>query len=69
MVVDIPFTLNTIRHCITLLLKNSNVGINNNQQIVEEREITNFKKALENLVDQNDYCKKVVKIQFESEYQ
>jgi len=67
-IVDIPLTLNTIRQCCSLLLKKSNIGLGNSQQLVEQREIINFKSTLENLVAQNDYCKKVVSIQFESEY-
>jgi hypothetical protein len=67
-IIDVPFTLNTIRHCCTLLLKKSNIGISNSQQIIEQRELLNFKLTLENLVKQNDYCKKAVTILYESEY-
>ncbi|MCC7302802.1 MAG: nucleotide-binding protein [Bacteroidia bacterium] len=67
-IVDMPFTLNTIRPCCTLLLKKSNIGVGNSQQLVEQREILNFKSTLENLIEQNDYCKKVVSIMFESKY-
>lgn len=67
-IVDMPFTLNTIRPCSSLLLKKSNIGVGNSQQLVEQREILNFKATLENLVEQNDYCKKVVSIMLESEY-
>jgi len=67
-IVDMPFTLNTIRHCCSMLLKKSNIGLGNSQQLVEQREILNFKSTLENLVAQNDYCQKAVTILFESEY-
>lgn len=67
-IVDMPFTLNTIRQCCSLLLNKSSIGLSSNQQLIEQRELLNFKSTLQNLVDQNDYCKNVVSIQFESEY-
>lgn len=67
-IVDMPTTINTIRHCCILLLKKSGVGTSGNQKLVEEKEISNFKSTLENLIEQNDYCKKAVTILFESDY-
>lgn len=63
---DMPTTLSTIWHCATLLLKKSNIGKSTNQKIIEERELLNFKLTLENLIKEDDYCKKIISIHWEN---
>lgn len=64
---DMPTTLSTIRHSCNLLMKKSHIGKSNNQSIIEQRELSNFKLTLENLIREDDYCKKIIEIVWEHE--
>lgn len=67
-IIDIPTTLNTIRHCCSLLLIDPKVGVSDAQKLIEKRELFNFKQTLEILISQNDYCKNCVTVLWEDEF-
>jgi len=67
-IIDMPTTLNTIRPCCLFLLGSSNVGISDDQQLIEKKEVANFKHTLELLIEQHDYSKDIVKVIWEEDF-
>jgi hypothetical protein len=63
-IIDIPTTLNSIRPSINLLLPDTGLGINEDKIKLERKEVENFKRTLEYLIEQNDYSKKIVTVKW-----
>lgn len=63
-IVDMPTTLNAIRPAINLLILDSGLGINPDKIKLESKELENFRRTLEYLVQQDDYAKDIVKIEW-----
>lgn len=66
-IVDMPTTLNAIRPSIDLLVSTNSIGPDNMKKQIERKELENFKKTLEYQISQDDYCKSLVKVIWESE--
>lgn len=60
--VDIPFTLNALNKAIELYSKKQHIGKNVKELILEEREIRNFKRTLEYLINENTFTRGIVNI-------
>tara|TARA_R110001592_G_scaffold68626_2_gene210342 strand:- start:36836 stop:37771 length:936 start_codon:yes stop_codon:yes gene_type:complete len=65
-IVDMPTTLNAVRPAVNLLFPDTGIGINPARQLVEKRELENFKKTLEYLISQDDYSKGLVEVTWEN---
>lgn len=63
-IIDIPTTLNSIRPSINLLIPDTGIGVNEDKLKLELKELENFKRTLEYLVEQNDYSKKIVTVKW-----
>ena len=61
--VDIPFTLNALNMSIELYSKKQHLGKTVKEEILEEREIRNFKRTLEYLISKNSFTKNVVNVE------
>lgn len=59
---DMPTTLGGLDKAIQLYLRKDFVGKTIQQKLLEERELRNFKITLQNLVDNDAFCKNIVKI-------
>ena len=63
-IIDIPTTLNSIRPSINLLIPDTGLGINEDKIKLELKEVENFKRTLEFLIEQNDYANKIVTVKW-----
>ncbi|SDG37416.1 STING domain-containing protein [Mucilaginibacter sp. P25] len=61
--VDIPYTLNALNMAIDLYSAKEHLGKNTREQVLEYREIRNFKRTLEYLIKKSAICKDIVKIE------
>ncbi|MNR36651.1 hypothetical protein D3C85_1545990 [compost metagenome] len=61
--VDIPLTLNALNKAVELYSKKQHIGKNVREQILEEREIKNFKRTLEYLINGNALTKGIVNVE------
>lgn len=61
-VVDMPTTLNAIRPAVNLLIPDNSLGNDDTKSRIERKELENFKKTLEYLISQDDYCKHIVSV-------
>ena len=61
--VDIPFTLNALNKAVELYSKKEHIGKNVREQLLEEREIRNFKRTLEHLINGNAFTKGIVNVE------
>ncbi|WP_157831498.1 STING domain-containing protein [Confluentibacter flavum] len=61
--VDIPFTLNALNKAVELYSKKQHIGKTVKEQILEEREIRNFKRTLEYLINGNAFTKGIVNVE------
>lgn len=59
---DMPTTLNGIDKAIELHMKKGHIGKSLQQKLLEERELRNFQRTLQLLIDNDSYCKALVKI-------
>ncbi|MEQ8687682.1 MAG: nucleotide-binding protein [Imperialibacter sp.] len=66
-IVDMPTTLNAIRPAVNLLMPDSGVGINETRLLIERRELENFKKTLEYLIQQDDYARSIVEASWQND--
>ncbi len=57
---DIPTTLDSLRECIKLLLFDSSLGDSSVKLLAENKELRNFKKALDYLISQNVFTQQLV---------
>jgi hypothetical protein len=55
--VDIPFTLNALNKAIELYSERSHLGKTEKERILEQREIRNFQRTLEYLINQSSLAK------------
>lgn len=61
--VDIPFTLNALNKAVELYSKKQHIGKSVKEQLLEEREIRNFKRTLDYLIDNNSFTKGIVNVE------
>ncbi len=59
---DMPTTLAGIDKCIDLYLKKGHIGKSSEQELLEERELRNFRTTLSSLIANDAFCKDIVKI-------
>lgn len=64
LIVDMPLTLNALRPSINLLLPEKSLGYDSDKLKLERKELENFKKTLNFLVNQDDYSKEIVVIEW-----
>jgi hypothetical protein len=57
-----PTTLGGIDKAIELYMRKGHIGKTSQQKLLEERELRNFQTTLRNLIDNDPFCKNVVKI-------
>lgn len=60
---DMPTTLNGVNKAIEMYLKKGHIGKSCEQQLLEERELGNFRMVLSNLIESDDYCKEYITIE------
>lgn len=61
--VDIPLTLNALNKTLELYSKKSHIGEDDKENLLETREIRNFVRTLQYMIDSNSMTKGVVKIE------
>lgn len=61
--VDIPFTLNALNKAIELYSKKAHIGKSVKEELLEQREIKNFKRTLEYLIKSSSITKGIVTIE------
>lgn len=61
--VDIPFTLNALNKSIELYSKRQHIGKDTKEELLEVREIRNFKRTLEYLISQSSITKGIVGVE------
>ncbi|OYU79261.1 MAG: hypothetical protein CFE23_14835 [Flavobacterium sp. BFFFF1] len=61
--IDIPLTLNALNKAIELYSKKQHLGKDFKETILEEREIRNFRRALEYLISKNTFTKDIVNVE------
>lgn len=61
--VDVPLTLSALHKSLELYSKKQHIGKNIKEQILEEREIRNFKRTLEYLINHNAFTKGIVTVE------
>jgi len=62
MIADMPTTLSALYEAIILFLKKGNLGPSKEMELIEAREINNFKLALSSLIEANAVVKEYVKL-------
>lgn len=61
--VDIPFTLNAMNKVIELYAQKASLGKSARENILEQREINNFKRTLEYLISSSSLAKNIVTVE------
>jgi Predicted nucleotide-binding protein containing TIR-like domain len=61
--VDIPFTLNALNKAIELYSQKAHIGKDEKESLLEYREIRNFKRTLEYLINQSSITRDIVTIE------
>lgn len=59
---DMPTTLGGIDKAIEMYMRKGHIGKTSQQTLLEERELRNFQTTLKNLVDNDAFCRHIVKI-------
>ncbi len=59
---DMPTTLGGIDKAIEMFMRKGHIGKTSQQKLLEERELRNFQTTLQNLVDNDAFCRNLVKI-------
>ncbi|GGH36785.1 hypothetical protein GCM10007423_29320 [Dyadobacter endophyticus] len=59
---DMPTTLNGIDRAIEMYMRKGHIGKTEEQQLLEDRELRNFTRVLQLLIDNDSYCKHLVQI-------
>lgn len=59
---DMPPTINGIDKAIEMYMKKGHIGKTEEQKLLEERELRNFKNVIQLLIENDAYCKHLVKI-------
>ncbi|WAC39869.1 STING domain-containing protein [Pedobacter sp. SL55] len=58
---DMPPTINGIDKAIEMYMKKGHIGKTTEQKLLEERELRNFKNVIQLLIDNDAYCKHLVR--------
>ena len=61
--VDIPLTLNALNKTLELYSKKAHIGEDDKENLLESREIRNFVRTLQYMIDSNSMTKGVVKVE------
>lgn len=59
---DMPTTLNGIDKAIEMYMQKGHIGKTSQQKLLEERELRNFQQTLQNLINNDAFCRDNVKI-------
>lgn len=59
---DMPTTLGGIDNAIEMYMRKGYIGKTSQQKLLEERELRNFQTTLQNLIDNDAFCRNIVKI-------
>lgn len=59
---DLPPTLNGIDRAIELYMRKGHIGKTGEQQLLEDRELRNFTRVLKLLINNDSYCKQLVRV-------
>lgn len=59
---DMPTTLGGIDKAIEMYMRKGHIGKTSQQKLLEERELRNFQTTLQNLIDNDAFCRSIVKI-------
>ena len=59
---DMPTTLAGIDKAIEMFMRKGHIGKTSQQKLLEERELRNFQTTLQNLIDNDAFCRNTVKI-------
>ncbi len=59
---DMPTTLNGIDKAIEMYMQKGHIGKTTQQKLLEERELRNFQQTLQNLINNDSFCRDNVKI-------
>jgi hypothetical protein len=57
-----PTTLGGIDKAIEMYMRKGHIGKTSQQKLLEERELRNFQTTLQNLIDNDAFCRNIVKI-------
>lgn len=63
---DMPTTLSGLDRAIELYMRKGFIGKTSSQKLLEERELRNFQTTLEQLIQNDSYCKSNVSVIFEA---
>jgi len=61
--VDVPLTLSALNKAVEIYSKKQHIGKNVKEQLLEEREIRNFKRTLDYLINSNSFTKGIVNVE------
>lgn len=59
---DMPTTLGGIDKAIEMFIRKGHIGKSSQQKLLEERELRNFQTTLQNLINNDAFCRNIVKI-------
>ena len=59
---DMPTTIGGIDKAIEMYMRKGHIGKTSQQKLLEERELRNFDTSLQNLIDNDAFCRSIVKI-------
>jgi hypothetical protein len=59
---DMPTTIGGIDKAIEMYMRKGYVGKTSQQKLLEERELRNFQTTLQNLIDNDAFCRSIVKV-------
>lgn len=59
---DMPTTLGAVDKAIEMYMRKGHIGKSTQQKLLEERELRNFQTTLQSLIDNDAFCKDIVKI-------
>lgn len=59
---DMPTTLSGIDKAVEMYMQKGHIGKSSQQKLLEERELRNFQTTLQNLINNDAFCRNIVKI-------
>lgn len=59
---DMPTTLGAVDKAIEMYMRKGHIGKTSQQKLLEERELRNFQTTLQSLIDNDAFCRNIVKI-------
>lgn len=57
-----PKTLGAIDKVVEMFMRKGHIGKTSQQKLLEERELRNFQTTLQNLINNDAFCRNIVKI-------